>query len=208
MAGHKAGRNEKIERSGKSPRGHSATGGGPAKSLDPVKRAEAIARLQVIAENVAAPLGIEVVEVEWKGSGRNQLLRIFIDKVTGVTHTDCELISHQVSSILDADDPVSGSYELEVSSPGVERKLKKVADWRRFIGQKAKVVLKEPAADLKYFDGIISLVQDPAPQDLDLPESGAANPVIDPEITVELTGGRRITFAFSQVDRANLKFEW
>lgn len=160
-----------------------------------MKREEAISRITAIAEQAAAPAGIEIVEVELKGSGRSHLLRIYIDKPEGVTHADCELVSREVGAVLDVEDPIPGSYELEVSSPGVERKLGKWQDWLRFAGKKVKVVLKEPLTGavsnppLKHFDGVISRAEDHT-------------------VTVELTGGRQVTFPVDQVDRANLKFEW
>src|ERR1017187_4376452 len=123
-----------------------------------MKREETISRITVIAEQAAAPAGIEIVEVELKGSGRSHLLRIYIDRPEGVTHSDCELVSRQVSAALDAEDPIPGAYELEVSSPGVERKLGKLQDWQRFAGKKVKVVLKEPlqemSPEVKHFDGV------------------------------------------------------
>jgi ribosome maturation factor RimP len=157
-----------------------------------MKREETISKITAIAEQAAAPAGIEIVEVELKGSGRSHLLRIYIDRPEGVTHTDCELVSREVSAALDADDPIPGTYELEVSSPGVERKLGKLKDWQRFTGKKVKVVLKEPLpaeADLKHFDGVIARAEEQA-------------------VTVELTGGKEVTFPLEQVDHANLKFEW
>jgi ribosome maturation factor RimP len=164
-------------------------------------REETISKITAIAEQVAAPAAIEIVEVELKGSGRSHLLRIYIDRPEGVTHTDCELVSRGVSAVLDEDDPITGSYELEVSSPGLERNLSKWKDWLRFTGKKVNVVLKEPLkpADsgdtgsgrepLKHFDGLISRAEDNT-------------------VTVELTGGKQVTFPVEQVDRANLKFEW
>ncbi len=86
---------------------------------------------------------MEVVEVEVKGGGRNQFVRISIDKPEGVSHADCELISQHVGTILDVEDVVPGHYTLEVSSPGVERKLLKPADYQRFQGKKARVVLRD-----------------------------------------------------------------
>src|SRR5262245_34214712 len=98
-----------------------------------------VAQVEQIAKRVGDSEGIEIVEVELKGSGGNRLLRISIDKPSGVTHGDCELISQQVGTILDVEDVIPGNrYTLEVSSPGVERKLKKVQDFERFAGQKAK----------------------------------------------------------------------
>ncbi len=164
-----------------------------------MKREEAISRIKAIAERAGAPAGIEIVEVELKGSGRSYLLRIYIDKPDGVTHADCELISREVGAVLDVEDPIPGTYELEVSSPGVERKLGKWQDWQRFAGKKVKVVLKEPvpggsadpgtAPALKHFDGVIARAEDHS-------------------VTVELQGGASVTFPVEQVDRANLKFEW
>jgi ribosome maturation factor RimP len=178
-----------------------------------MQREETISKVTAIAEQAAAPAGIEIVEVELKGSGRSHLLRIYIDRPEGVTHADCELVSREVSAALDAEDPIPGSYELEVSSPGVERKLGKLKDWQRFTGKKVNVVLKEPipaalvreaqaedagakkaAAELKHFDGVIARADD---------ESGP-----DRTVTVALAGGKEVTFPIEQVDRANLKFEW
>ncbi len=161
-----------------------------------MKREDTISKITAIAEQAAAPAGIEVVEVELKGSGRSHLLRIYIDKPEGVTHADCELVSREVSAALDLEDPIPGTYDLEVSSPGVERKLGKWQDWHRFEGKKVKVVLKEalPEPALKHFDGVIARAAD---------DSAGARTV-----TVELPGGKEVTFPVEQVDHANLKFEW
>lgn len=158
-----------------------------------MNRAGVVAKIEEIAERVARSEGIEIVEVELKGGGKSQILRIVIDKPAGVTHGDCEFISQQVGTILDVEDVVKGAYNLEVSSPGVERKLRKLSDWERFAGQKVKVVLREPvetaAGPLKYFDGTIA-------------------GVVNGNISVDLPQGGQVNFAFDLVDRANLKFEW
>src|SRR5258707_12742119 len=91
-----------------------------------------LSKIEAIAERVAQSEGIEIVDVELKGGGRNQFLRISIDKPEGVTHADCELISQQVGTILDVENLIPGHYTLEVSSPGLERKLRKPADFERF----------------------------------------------------------------------------
>ena len=162
-----------------------------------MNRTGIVTKIEEIAERVAQPEGIEIVEVDLKGAGRHQVLLIVIDKLTGVTHGDCEFISQQVGTILDVEDVVKGAYNLEVSSPGVERKLLKWKDWERFVGEKAKVVLREPLhpaalnKDLKYFEGMIARAD------------GQQHTV-----TVELGDGAEVTFPVDQVDRANLKFEW
>src|ERR1700726_541101 len=112
-----------------------------------------VSKIEAIAERVAQSEGIEIVEVELKGGGRNRFLRISIDKPDGVTHADCETISHQVGTILDVEEVVPGSYTLEVSSPGVERKLLKPNDYIRFQGKKAKIVLREPVENQRHWEG-------------------------------------------------------
>ena len=89
-----------------------------------------------IARRAAESEGLEVVETEWTGG----VLRIFIDRPDGVTLSDCEKVSKQVSAVLDIEDVVPGNrYQLEVSSPGLDRKLLKTEDFERFAGKKAAV---------------------------------------------------------------------
>src|SRR5258708_19790804 len=110
-----------------------------------------LSKIEAIAERVAGSEGIEIVEIELKGGGRNRFLRISIDKPEGVTHGDCESISQQVGTILDVEDVVPGAYTLEVSSPGVERKLLKYRDFARFTRQKIKTLLREPVENSHLF---------------------------------------------------------
>src|SRR5215471_16619681 len=104
---------------------------------------EAVAsKIEEIAQRVAESEGLELVEVEVKGGGAQRFVRISIDKPAGVSHADCELVSQQVGTILDVEDVVPGGrYTLEVSSPGIERKLVKAKDYERFQGRKVKVSL-------------------------------------------------------------------
>lgn len=98
-------------------------------------------RVREIAERTARALGLELVHVETaRGAGRGQtVVRIFVDKPEGVTHEDCAAVSHHVGTILDVEDPLPDSYTLEVSSPGLERGLYKLADYERFAGRQAKL---------------------------------------------------------------------
>ena len=104
-----------------------------------------VPRIREIVERVAASEGLEVIEVDLRG-GRNGLLKIVIDRASGVTHQDCEVMSRQVGAILDVEDFVPHSYTLEVSSPGAERALTKEAEYERYAGKLAKVVFKTPLA--------------------------------------------------------------
>src|SRR5712691_11922495 len=116
-----------------------------------------LSKIEAIAERVAQPEGIEIVEIELKGGGKNRFLRISIDKPEGVTHGDCELVSHQVGTILDVEDLVPGGrYTLEVSSPGIERKLLKPQDYQRFQGKKAKITLRDAVEGRRNWEGMLA----------------------------------------------------
>src|SRR5579864_5529686 len=113
-------------------------------------------KIEEIARRVAESEGMEVVEVEVKGGGQHRFVRISIDKPEGISHADCELVSQQVGTILDVEDVVPGGrYTLEVSSPGVERKLLKPADYQRFQGKKAAVTLREAIEGRRHWDGTL-----------------------------------------------------
>ena len=92
-------------------------------------------KVREIAQRVADSSGLELVDVDLRGGGKARMLRIFIDKPEGVTHEDCSNFSREVGTIFDVEDAVpGGAYTLEVSSPGLDRKLLKPADWIRFQG--------------------------------------------------------------------------
>src|SRR5215813_2286379 len=114
-------------------------------------------KIQEIAQRVAESEGVEIVEVEVKGGGNNRFVRISIDKPAGVTHADCELISQQLGTILDVEDVVPGGrYTLEVSSPGIERKLVKPQDYTRFQGRKIRAALREPIENQRNWEGTLA----------------------------------------------------
>jgi ribosome maturation factor RimP len=171
-----------------------------------IAKDEIVAKIAEIAERVADPEGIEIVEVQLLGAGRGRLLRIFIDRPLvgidrpateaspdrphGVSHADCEFISQQVGTILDIEDVIPGdSYTLEVSSPGLERKLSKAKDFERFVGQKAKVMLREPVENQRRWEGKLAGISEGI-------------------VLLEPAAGRVIRFPLDQVQKANLKFDW
>src|SRR5215470_294372 len=120
-------------------------------------REDIASKIEEVARRVTGSEGLELVEVEVKGGGNNRLVRIAIDKPEGVTHGDCELVSQQVGTILDVEDIVPGGrYTLEVSSPGVERKLLKPQDYERFQGKKARITLREAVEGRKNWEGTLS----------------------------------------------------
>src|SRR3954468_5009971 len=110
--------------------------------------------VRAIVERVAASLGVEVVEVELRGGGKSRMLRIFIDKPAGVTHEDCATLSREVSTILDVEDAMPGGpYVLEGSSPGLDRKLSRAADFERFQGSRVKLTTRDAVNGNRHFEG-------------------------------------------------------
>jgi ribosome maturation factor RimP len=111
-------------------------------------------QVRAIVERVASSQGLEVVEVELRGGGKARMLRIFIDKPNGVTHEDCTSVSREVGTILDVEDAMPGGpYTLEVSSPGLDRKLSRPADFERFQGSRVKLTTRDEVNGNRHFEG-------------------------------------------------------
>ena len=169
-------------------------------------------KVREAAERVARSEGLEIADVEWL-VGKQRFLRVYIDRVASplsspngsegdadvlsnpyanVSHADCERVSQQLSVILDVEDLIPGpGYTLEVSSPGMDRALKKPADFDRFRGRLVKITTTEPIADSKFFEGRL------------LGLSGG-------RVSVELKGKetRRIELPLEAIRKANLVVEF
>jgi ribosome maturation factor RimP len=109
--------------------------------------------LRSMAERVASSEGLYLVDVELKGGRSNPLVRVYIDKAGGITHADCQTVSEQLGVMLDVEDPFPGSYTLEVSSPGLDRELRKASDYQHFAGRRARVILREPVNGQTVLEG-------------------------------------------------------
>jgi ribosome maturation factor RimP len=151
-----------------------------------------------IAERVTSSSGLELVELEFRGAGgKARMLRLFIDKPGGVTHADCEAVSREVGTILDVEDAVPGaSYTLEVSSPGLDRKLVRPEDFARFVGSRVKLTTREPIEGNRFFEGRLESFQGAT---LVLAMSAGKAKRGKPE-----QPARRLEIAFSNVEKANL----
>jgi ribosome maturation factor RimP len=119
-------------------------------------------------EKIVSSEGLELVHIAYQKQGRAFLLRVDIDKEGGVTVEDCTLISQQVSTWLDVEDPIPGEFELQVSSPGLDRKFYKPSDYEKFTGRLVRVRTSRPVRGLhvivgrlKSFDGAAVVVTDP-----------------------------------------------
>ncbi len=104
-------------------------------------------------------LGFELWGVEYIGQGKHSVLRLYIDSENGVTLDDCTEVSHQVSGILEVEDPIKGQYTLEVSSPGLDRPLFTTEQFARYLGSKVKVRLRQAVLGRRKFTAQIDAVE-------------------------------------------------
>ena len=146
-------------------------------------------RAKSIIEKVVSSESMELVDIEFKGHLNNQVLRIYIDKPSGVTHEDCELISDQVGAVLDIEDMIPGSYTLEVSSPGLTRKLTKESDFQHFRGRLVKIQTRQPMDGTKSFRGTLVGLEGET-------------------VTLELENARLIQIPLASIARANLDIDF
>ena len=114
--------------------------------------------LAELLEPALGRMGYELADLEVRLGGSGGLVRVFIDKPDGIDLADCEKVSLAVSALLDVEEPVPGKYDLEVSSPGLDRKLTKIEHFQRFMGEIVKVQMRFPIAGRRRFRGkLVSL---------------------------------------------------
>ena len=162
-------------------------------------------RVRDIADRVAASSGLEVLDVEFLGGGQARMLRVFLDKpaagndpLAGVTHEDCANFSREFGTILDVEDVMPGSYTLEVSSPGLDRRLVKAADFERFTGSRVKLTTREPVNNNRHYEGRLESFQDGRlTLDLSVASHKSRKKMGD-------QAGKKIEIDFANVEKANL----
>lgn len=147
----------------------------------------------MVAEQMLSSLGMELVDLEYTRQGRAMVLRLFIDKEGGVTLDDCAGVSRELSEVLDVEDIIPDHYTLEVSSPGLDRPLKKVADYEKYKGRLVKIRTFEPLPDdagnkRKTFLGELK---------------GLENGIV----LLKLKEGQGAAIPFEKIAKANLDFE-
>ena len=164
-----------------------------------------VERVREIAERVAASSGLEIVEIEFLGGGKARMLRVFLDKLaagtdplSGVTHEDCANFSREFGTILDVEDVMPGSYTLEVSSPGLDRKLIKAADFNRFTGSRLKLTTRQPVDNNRHFEGRLESFKD-GRLILDLSVASHKS-----RKKMGTAAGEKIEIEFANVEKANL----
>ena len=143
-----------------------------------------VSAIEAYATPLLESMGLELVEVQFRPEGHGWVLRLYIDSEQGVNLDDCASVSREMSTWLDVEDMIEQAYHLEVSSPGLERPLKKQADFERFSGRKARIKLKEPRGERRVFIGTLGPVHE-----------GGLTLVVD-EVPVKI--------AFTEIARARL----
>jgi ribosome maturation factor RimP len=164
-----------------------------------------VERVREIADRVAVSNGLEVLDIEFLGGGKARMLRVFLDKpaagndpLAGVTHQDCANFSREFGTILDVEDVMPGSYTLEVSSPGLDRKLVKAADFSRFTGSRLKLTTRQPVNNTRHFEGRLESFQDGRlTLDLSVASHKSRKKMGD-------AAGQKIEIDFANVEKANL----
>jgi ribosome maturation factor RimP len=142
-------------------------------------------------DRVAADRGCELVDIELKRSRQGTLVRLYVDKVGGIGLDELQQVSEEVSALLDVEDPIEGTYTLEVSSPGLDRPLTTEADFRRSVGRLLRVTLAQP---LEESQG--SVVQ------------GRLTAVADGALAIERAKGGAVRVPLAQVNEGRLEVEW
>src|ERR1700758_4439620 len=176
-----------------------------------------VERVREIAERVAASSGLEIVDIEFLGGGKARMLRVFLDKpaagtdpLAGVTHEDCANFSREFGTILDVEDVMPGSYTLEVSSPGLDRRLVKdafpglarglvkAAYFTLFPGSRMKLTTRQPVDNNRHFEGRLESFQDGRlTLDLSVASHKSRKKMGD-------AAGQKIEIEFANVEKANL----
>src|SRR5215813_8413987 len=146
-------------------------------------------RVRQLVQQVVEGQGYEFVDMEFKGGGNGSILRIFIDKPEGISHRDCELVSEQVGTVLDVEDLIPFSYTLEVSSPGLDRKLVKESDYTRFDGKLARIQTRIPLNQQKVFRGRLQGLH-------------------EGKVRLELPKGDVLEIPLDVIHEARLEFDW
>ena len=141
-----------------------------------------------LLEPAIKALGFRLWGIEYIPQGRHSLLRVYLDKEGGIDIEDCAIASRQISSILDVEDPITGEYTLEVSSPGLDRRLYTLAQYEAFKGSKVKLSLSKPFNGKRRFTGLLCGIE-------------------GDEVVVRM-GDEETLFPIEQIDRANVVPEY
>lgn len=162
------------------------------------------AKVRSLADEVVGRDGYDLVDVEYKRDVAGWTLTLFIDKQGGVNLDDCQRVSHVMSTVLDVEVPDLRSYNLQVSSPGLDRPLTKPADYRGAVGHQVRITTEEPIGNRRHFTGVLqSVVPGVAPA------GGHAAPEIDEErLILQDDAGAEHAIPIGSIKRSNIVYQW
>ncbi len=144
-----------------------------------------IDKVQGFLQSLLPTMELELFDVQFRREGHGWVLRVFIESETGVTLDHCSDVSRELGRYLDVEDLIDHAYNLEVSSPGLERPLRSIDDFRRYCGKKARVKVHHAIDGEKVFEGVIE-------------------EVVDDQIHLKLDDGRSMQFSFEMINKARL----
>jgi ribosome maturation factor RimP len=153
-----------------------------------MKLEELAGKIRELIEPAIDSMGVELDDMELGRMKGKILLRVYIEKQGGVSIDDCEKVSREIATVLDVEDPVPGAYVLEVSSPGLDRPLRKPRDFIRFSGKKIRVVTNEPVDKQTFFVGKIENAT-------------------DEDVMLVLQKDKKITISYNNISKARLEVE-
>jgi len=153
-----------------------------------MKLEELAGKIRELIEPAIDSMGVELDDMELGRMKGKILLRVYIEKQGGVSIGDCERVSREIATVLDVEDPVPGAYVLEVSSPGLDRPLRKPRDFIRFSGKKVRVVTNEPVDKQTFFVGKIE-------------------DATDEDVMLVLQKDKKITISYNNISKARLEVE-
>lgn len=153
-----------------------------------VRQSRVETRVLEACEPLLTQLGYECVFLEFIGSGKHGILRFYIDKPGGATIDDCVQASRQLEVVLDVDEPITASYRLEVSTPGVDRPLGRFQDFETYAGQTANIKTRQPISNRRNWSGVLAGIR-------------------QSEVLIEVEG-ETVPIPFSEIKKAHLKYSF
>ena len=164
-------------------------------------QAERLSKIEEVMQPVLQSHGLDLVDLDWRREGRRFVLRLFVDKPGGASIDDCVRLSREAGDVLEVSGLIPESYDLEVSSPGLDRKLTKAADFQRFTGSRMKLMTRQPVNNNRYFEGRLESFREGL---LTLDLSVASKKSRKKMGAAAAEQGQKIGIDFANVEKANL----
>ncbi|MYA95760.1 MAG: ribosome maturation factor RimP [Nitrospinae bacterium] len=148
-------------------------------------------QIWTLTQEVVSELGYELVDIELTGNRSQQLIRVYIEKPGGILLADCVAVSRELGKRLDEKDVIENSYRLEISSPGIERPLRKIQDYERYVGYRVRIRLKGGLKGKRKIAGKLDEVE-----------------VEENTVRIISKNGEKISFSLADIAKANLDVDW